>query len=98
MTVEIKKNEEEGGKVGKKKINKRWGKEKTDTDWKGRRERMRNNIHKIINMCLTQEQSIGSINFVSFRMTVVRGNYQRGFCYLLGNWKRNRSTQNIILW
>lgn len=49
----------------------------------GRRAGMRSNIHKIKNMCSTHEQPIGSIYFVFFSMTVVIGNYHKGFCYLL---------------
>ena len=47
------------------------------------KEEVRNNIHKSIIMCLTHEQSIGSIYFVFFGMTVVKDNYHRVFCYLI---------------
>lgn len=66
------KNGGEGGLVGRKK-KERQGKKRTETDWGGRRERLRNNIHKSVNMCLSHEQPIGSIYFVFFRMAVVRG-------------------------
>lgn len=36
----------EGRLEGRRKKKERQGKRKTETDWRGRRERMRNNIHK----------------------------------------------------
>lgn len=39
---------------------------RTEIDWREEEREMRNNIHKIINMCLTQEQSIeASILYLS---------------------------------